>query len=168
MTDAILTLNAGSSSIKFAVFELEGAGLARAADGEIEGIGVAPHLVARADGTVVTDRAWPAGAGLTHETFLGDLLDWTDAHLGADRLSVVGHRIVHGGAEFVAPVRLDVDVVARLDALSPLAPLHQPHNLAAVRAVGKARPGLLQVACFDTAFHHGHAPEVDRFGLPRE
>jgi acetate kinase len=168
MTDAILTLNAGSSSIKFAVFELAGADLVRAADGEIEGIGVEPRLVARADGKVVTDRAWSAGASLTHEAFLGELLDWTDARLGADRLSVVGHRIVHGGAEFVAPVRLDAEVVARLDAFSSLAPLHQPHNLAAVRAVAKARPGLLQVACFDTAFHRGHAPEVDRFGLPRE
>jgi len=168
MTDALLTLNAGTSSIKFCLFELGGGELVRAAEGQIEGVGVAPHLVARQGDQVVSARKWPAGEGLTHEALLGELLAWVDDHLGGDRLRAVGHRIVHGGPEFSAPVRLDAGVVARLDALAPLAPLHQPHNLAAVRAVAKARPSLPQVACFDTAFHHGHAPEVDRFGLPRE
>lgn len=167
MTDAVLTLNAGSSSIKFGLFELVDGGLSLSADGEISGIGVAPHFVARVDAQVVTERQWPASEGLTHESFLGELLSWSDAHLGGDRLQAVGHRIVHGGAEFSAPVRLDASVLARLEALTPLAPLHQPHNLAAVRAVARVRPSLSQIACFDTAFHHGHAPEVYRFGLPR-
>jgi acetate kinase len=168
MTDAILTLNAGSSSIRFCLFEMAGDDLARRAEGEIEGIGGAPRFLARVDGRVAAERTWPAGANLTHEDFLGELLTWVDAHLGDSRLRAVGHRIVHGGAEFHAPARLDPAVIAALDALAPLAPLHQPHNLAAVRAVAKSRPALPQVACFDTAFHHGHAPEVDRFGLPRE
>jgi len=145
MTDAILTLNAGSSSLKFSLFEASGGGLTRLADGELADIGD-------------QDRA----------ASLDRLLNWADAHLGGDRLAAVGHRIVHGGAEFTRPARLDAAVMAKLEALSPLAPLHQPHNLAAVRAVAKARPDVAQVGCFDTAFHHGHAAEVDRFGLPRE
>jgi acetate kinase len=167
MTDAILTLNAGSSSIKFCLFEDVRPDLARLADGEIEGIGTAPQFVARTGGSVAAERRWPDGAGLPHEVFFEELLVWAEAHLGDDELVAVGHRIVHGGAEFAAPVLLDPDVIAKLEALSPLAPLHQPHNLAAVHAVAKVRPALPQVACFDTAFHRGHAPEVDRFGLPR-
>jgi acetate kinase len=168
VTNAILTLNAGSSSIKFSLFEIGVGDLVRSADGEIEGIGLAPHLTARAGGRVVTERRWPAGEPLTHELFLGELLTWVEGHLGGDRLRAVGHRVVHGGAAFAAPVRLDAGLVAKLEALTPLAPLHQPHNLAAVRAVAKLRPAIAQVACFDTAFHRGHAPEVDRFGLARE
>jgi acetate kinase len=168
MTDAVLTLNAGSSSIKFSLFEARAEGLIPSAGGEIDGIGLEPHLVARVGGRVVTERRWPAGASLTHETFLDELLSWADAHLGSDTLKAVGHRIVHGGSEFAAPVRIDAGVLTKLEALIPLAPLHQPHNLAAVRAVAKVRPLLVQVACFDTAFHHGHGPEVYRFGLPRE
>jgi acetate kinase len=167
MTDAVLTLNAGSSSIKFSLFEFSDGDLALSAGGEIEGIGQAPHFVARVHGRVVTERRWPSHEGLSHEAFLGELLDWTDAHLGADRLRAAGHRIVHGGAAFTAPVLIDDAVLAKLEALIPLAPLHQPHNLAAVRAVAKVRPDLPQIACFDTAFHHDHAPEVYRFGLPR-
>jgi acetate kinase len=168
MTDAILTLNAGSSSLKFSLFEADDAALKRLADGEIEGIGEAPHFTARADGRVAAERRWPEGQGLTHEAFLDELLGWVDGRLGGDRLAAIGHRVVHGGPDFSGPVRLDADVIARLEALTPLALLHQPHNLAAVRAAAKARPTVPQVACFDTAFHHGHAPEVDRFGLPRE
>ncbi len=96
------------------------------------------------------------------------MLDWAQAHLGGARLGAVGHRIVHGGPAFFEPMRLDRDLLARLDALAPLAPLHQPHNLAPVRALMTSHPDLPQVACFDTAFHHGHDPVVDRFGLPRE
>ncbi len=168
MAGAIITLNAGSSSLKFSLFEVAGEALARIADGEVEGIGEAPCLVARRDGRVALEQRWPDGASLSHETFLATLLDWTDAQLGGDGLIAVGHRIVHGGTEFLAPVRLDEGTLAKLAALAPLAPLHQPHNLAAVRAAAKARPHVLQVGAFDTAFHHGHAPVVDRFGLPRE
>ncbi len=98
---------------------------------------------------------------------LAALLDWTDAHLGDAALACVGHRIVHGGRDFTAPVRIDDGVMAALEALCPLAPLHQPHNLAGVRAVARARPTLPQTASFDTAFHAGHDPTVARIAIPR-
>jgi len=144
MGDAILTLNAGSSSLKYALFEAAADRLERVADGEIERIGSAP------------------------EDLVTEILDWADGQLGGERLRAVGHRIVHGGAAFTRPVRIDAATVKALEELTPLAPLHQPHNLAAVRAVSKLRADVVQVACFDTAFHHGHAAEVDRFALPRE
>lgn len=167
MTDAVLVLNAGSSSLKFALFELH-ADLTRLAGGQIEGIGGAPHFIAKDAGrAVLTEKRWPAGEGPDHEAFLPELLDWVEAHLGEDRLVAVGHRIVHGGGEFTQPTRLDEAVLAKLDRFSPLAPLHQPHNLAAVRAAMAARPGLLQTGAFDTAFHVSLSPVATRFGLPR-
>jgi acetate kinase len=170
MADAILTLNAGSSSLKFALFEIgEGRRLDRAVSGQVEGIETAPHFrAADAAGKILAERRWPDGTRLTHEDFLGELLDWVEKHLGGDRLAAVGHRIVHGGAKFATPAVLDAAVIAELDRLSPLAPLHQPHNLSAVRAVAKLRPSLPQVGCFDTAFHRTMAPVVSRFALPRE
>jgi acetate kinase len=168
MTNAILTLNAGSSSLKFSLFEAAGGGLTRRADGGVTGIGDSPRFQARVGGELVAERGAPDGGGQDHEAFLDEILRFAEAQLGDDRLAAVGHRIVHGGAEFTGPARLDADVMAKLEALSPLAPLHQPHNLAAVRAMARARPDVAQVGCFDTAFHHGHAAEVDRFGLPRE
>jgi acetate kinase len=162
MTNAILTLNAGSSSLKFSLFEAAGGGLTRRADGGVTGIGDSPRFQARVGGELVAERGAPDGGGQDHEAFLDEILRFAEAQLGDDRLAAVGHRIVHGGAEFTGPARLDADVMAKLEALSPLAPLHQPHNLA------RARPDVAQVGCFDTAFHHGHAAEVDRFGLPRE
>jgi acetate kinase len=168
MTNAILTLNAGSSSLKFSLFEAAGGGLTRRADGGVTGIGDSPRFQARVGGELVAERGAPDGGGQDHEAFLDEILRFAEAQLGDDRLAAVGHRIVHGGAEFTGPARLDADVMAKLEALSPLAPLHQPHNLAAGRARARGRPDVAQVGCFDTAFHHGHAAEVDRFGLPRE
>jgi acetate kinase len=172
MTNAILTLNAGSSSLKFSLFEAAGGGLTRRADGGVTGIGDSPRFQARVGGELVAERGAPDGGGQDHEAFLDEILRFAEAQLGDDRLAAVGHRIVHGGAEFTGPARLDADVMAKLEALSPLAPLHQPHNLAGgrpqARAMARARPDVAQVGCFDTAFHHGHAAEVDRFGLPRE
>lgn len=169
MAGALLTLNAGSSSIKFAIFQVEGSGDPQAvARGKIEGIGTAPHLIARAaNGAVLTEKRWEDGADLSHEAFLGDLLDWVDTHVDGDRLIGVGNRVVHGGRDFFAPVAIDDTVLDRLDALCPLAPLHQPHSLHAIRAVRAARPSLRQVACFDTAFHHEQPAVATRFALPR-
>jgi acetate kinase len=168
LTDAVLTLNAGSSSLKFALFEVGDGDPRLVSKGQVEGIGSTPHLIARsAEGEVLAERAWPEGAGLAHEVFLTPLFDFVEGHLGGDRLAAVGHRIVHGGADFSHPVLIDAGVLARLEAFCPLAPLHQPHNLAAVRAAQAVRPGLPQVACFDTAFHHGHEDVVTRFALPR-
>lgn len=170
MADAVLSLNAGSSSLKFALFETApGSGPTPAVRGQISGIGTEPRLIARDEtGALLTDRTWPSGAGLTHEAFLHDLFAWIEAHLGRDALVGVGHRVVHGGAEFATPVRVDDAVLAKLDALSPLAPLHQPHSLAALRAARAVRPGLPQVACFDTAFHRSQSAVATRFALPRE
>ncbi len=167
MTDAVLTLNAGSSSLKFALFEIGDAAVLRLAlKGQIEGMPAAPHMVAKTpDGKMLTERRWPTGG--THEDFLGGLLDWLEHHLGPDRLIAAGHRVVHGGADFAQPVRVDDDVLRRLDLLCPLAPLHQPHNLAAIRAIAAVRPLLPQIACFDTAFHHTMPPVAKAFALPR-
>ncbi len=147
-----LTLNAGSSSLKFAAFH---PGAQPVLHGQIS------------DGKLQagdTDEAWPHGieaAGL-HE-----LLTWIDAHDGAGPVAAVGHRIVHGG-DRAEPVRIDDAVLAELEALVPLAPLHQPHNLAAIRAVTEARPGLPQVACFDTSFHTTMSDLAKAVPLPRE
>ena len=170
MADAILTLNAGSSSLKFALFEIRDIRrLDLAVNGQIEGIETAPHFQATdSSGKILAERRWPGRTRLTHEDFLGELLDWVEGHLGADPLAAVGHRIVHGGARFAAPVMLDDTVISELDRLSPLAPLHQPHNLSAVRAAAKLRPGLAQIGCFDTAFHRTMAAVVSRFALPRD
>lgn len=168
MSRAIVSLNAGSSSIKFALFVLTGDGPSRVAAGKLEGIGTAPHLVARdLNGDVLVDRTWDGGADLDHEALLQDLFAWAGAHLEGREIVGLGHRVVHGGGRFTAPVRVDDQVLTALDAFCPLAPLHQPHNLAAIRAIQTLAPDLPQVACFDTAFHH-QTPEIaTRFALPR-
>ena len=168
MTDAIVALNAGSSSVKFALFEVGGAGqLEVAVRGQIEGVGATPHFTARnAAGSELPQDGLPQDGD--HDALLGWLLQWVQAHLGADTLAAVGHRVVHGGRDFIDPVRLTADTVAALDALTPLAPLHQPHSLAPVRAIMALAPDLPQVACFDTAFHHSMPAVATRFALPRE
>lgn len=166
MTSAVLVINAGSSSIKFAVFGTEN-GLTRRAHGSIERIGEAPHFQGfDAEGKRLTEQSWKNGASMTHEDLLGPLLDWAEAHLGADRLIAVGHRIVHGGQTFSEPVRLDEATIKALEALVPLAPLHQPHNLAPVRAIWRLRPALPQVGCFDTGFHSTMDEVATRLPLP--
>jgi acetate kinase len=167
MPDAVLALNAGSSSVKFALFEIGGAGaLTRVAHGQIEAIGSAPRFHAEdAAGEVLADEAWQAG---TQESLLSSLLGFVDGHLGADRLRAAGHRVVHGGTDFTRPAMVNEVVLGALEALAPLAPLHQPHNLAPIRAIAAARPGLPQVACFDTAFHHTMPTLATRFALPPE
>jgi len=169
VTRALVSLNAGSSSIKFGLYRLDDAGHPHhAAGGKIEGIGTAPHLAARADdGSLAVDRRWADGAAMTHEDLLGELIAWAQGHLGDNRIVGVGHRVVHGGTDFASPVRIQGTVMDRLGALSELAPLHQPHNLAAIRAMTKLMPDVPQVACFDTAFHRGRADETTRFALPR-
>lgn len=167
MTGALLTLNAGSSSLKFALYDLNDDGPCLSAKGQVEGIGRTPHMTARsAKGAVLLEQRWPDSAEMPHEAFFEPLFAWIDARLGSRPLVAVGHRIVHGGTSFHTATVFDDDVLAQLDALSPLAPLHQPHNLAAVRAVKAARPDVMQVGCFDTAFHHGHDDIVTRFALP--
>lgn len=166
---AIVSLNSGSSSIKFALYTLGDRGdPALEGGGKIEAIGLSPRLTIRnAEGGVLAENDWPGESGLTHAELLGWLFDWAAGHLGGREVSAIGHRVVHGGGEFVSPRRIDAAVLDGLERLCPLAPLHQPHNLAGIRAVAKLAPDLPQVACFDTAFHHDRPQWATRFAIPR-
>jgi len=167
MNGIILALNAGSSSIKFALHEHGLAAQRQILRGAIEGIGAEPRFTAwQPDGAIIDREAW-ADAAASHEQLLQPLLAWITARLGAAELAVVGHRVVHGGPSFGQPVRIDTPVMQELERLVPLAPLHQPHPLAAARAIARLRPGLMQVACFDTAFHRGMPAVAASLGLPR-
>lgn len=174
MTDSLLTLNAGSSSIKVALFDAahpgDDGGLPSARwSGQADGLGAglkARLRVHDAQGQPLLDEPL-AGAQASHQGALAALLEWHAHEAASERIAAVGHRIVHGGTDFVAPVRIDEPLLGALAKLEPLAPLHQPHNLAGVRAAMKAFGGVPQVACFDTAFH-AVQPEVNRrFALPR-
>lgn len=166
MTAAILSINAGSSSLKFALFHFTGGQIMRQAHGQIEDIGGAPHLIAYdAESGPATERRWTGQEDVSHETLLSTVLDWAEGLSGRD-LVAVGHRVVHGGGTFIGPVRMGAAVLEQLDALCPLAPLHQAHNLAAIRAVTAVRPDLQQVACFDTGFHHNQPAVATRLALP--
>ena len=167
MERAILTLNAGSSSLKFKAYALSAHGaLTVLGDGQFEGLATAPRLRARAAGTEIAARDWPAGSSLGHDAAVAELDRIAPRLLGGRNLAAIGHRVVHGGTRFDAPVRVDDAVLGALDALVPLAPLHQPHNLAPIRAWRAARPDLPQVACFDTAFHRVQPALAQSFALP--
>ncbi len=169
MTQAVLTLNAGSSSIKFSLFEVQSVDeLVLASKGEVEGIGSAPHFVARdSKGKILSERNWTR-PDQDFGSLLEEVVAWTESHLGADTLIAVGHRVVHGGPDHDRPERVTPELLGLLDRLTPLAPLHEPHNLAPIRAIHAIRPTLPQVACFDTAFHHSLPKVATRFALPRE
>jgi acetate kinase len=167
MTGLILTLNAGSSSLKFALFDTE-AGLKAMVRGEIEELNTAAHFIARdTSGAVLAERRWPSGRAPSPADGLDAVLDFAETHLGDARLIAAGHRIVHGGADHIAPEPVTRALLTALEALRPLDPLHMPANLAPMHALAAARPGLMQVACFDTAFHHSLPPVATRFALPR-
>ena len=170
MTNAILVLNAGSSSIKFSLFAERGPDRALLASGQVEGIGTAPRFEAKdAHGEPAGDRRWGADETIGHDAALLQIVDWLRASNDGDhRLTAVGHRVAHGGAEYVAPVRIDATVLAKLEKLVPLAPLHLPHNLKAIRAMLARDPGLPQVACFDTAMHQTWPRVEQMFALPKE
>jgi acetate kinase len=169
MADAIAVLNAGSSSIKFSLYVVADGGLHCELRGQMDAIFAAPHFVSRdAQGAVVSEKVWPEGTPLGHHGALAHLL----AHLGGEvahhRLIGVGHRVVHGGRVYANPIRVDAGVLAELEQLIPFVPLHQPHNLEAIRLLLERAPALPQVACFDTAFHCT-APELAQmFALPLE
>jgi acetate kinase len=168
MRDAILVLNAGSSSLKFSVF-VSGVDLAPLVAGNLEELqGHARFRAKDAIGAVVDEHAWPDGRPPGHEGAIAFLLDWLRANAGGGRLIAIGHRVVHGGADYAAPVRVTPTVLARLERLVPLAPLHQPHNLLPIRTLAARLPDLPQVACFDTGFHSAQSPVARAFALPRE
>jgi acetate kinase len=164
---SILVLNAGSSSLKFALFDNVDDPKA-AVRGEIEALRAAPRLRAWSTGGAILLDKGLDGDGHPFVVALNALLDFTDAHLGPDGLAAVGHRVVHGGAEHLAPEAVTPTLLAALQGLTPLDPLHMPDNLAPISAIAASRPDLRQAVCFDTAFHHTMPPVAARFGLPRE
>ena len=164
MKRAILVLNAGSSSLKFAVYPETAARATH--HGEIEGIGHAARMTAHDAGGAVLTRS-TIGTLADHNDALAVLLEWISLHCGDIALAAAGHRIVHGGREFTRPALLTSEVVARLEALTSLAPLHQPHNLAPVKALAARQPDLPQIGCFDTEFHATQPAVATAFALPR-
>ena len=167
MTGTILVLNAGSSSLKFTQYRLADGGLEVARRGNLEELYGAAWFRARdAGGAALGEHAWEAPPG--HAGALDHLFGWLEAQGDAENLIGVGHRVVHGGRDHAAPVLVDAGVLAALERLVPLAPLHQPHNLLPIRVIAERRPGMAQVACFDTAFHAGAPALAQAFALPAE
>ncbi|HET8946690.1 MAG TPA: acetate/propionate family kinase [Candidatus Polarisedimenticolia bacterium] len=167
--DHLLVVNAGSSSLKFRVFGHPRKGaLDLEARGQIEGIGTSPRFTAKdARGKTLTDEA--LDPALKHGAPVLDVVAaWLRSKFGGGRVLGVGHRVVHGGPSYAAPVVVDRTCLADLQALAPLAPLHVPYNLAAIEAVSERLPEVPQVACFDTSFHRGHAPVAEIVPLPKE
>ncbi len=171
MNPNILVLNAGSSSLKFSIFEVDQQHLLTMRyAGQIEGFHVQPHFIVQdeEDNVLVDDQLdleAPERFGNTEA--LNFLFDWINDSSIELNIQGVGHRVVHGGTRFWQPVRLDPQVLSHLETLIPLAPLHQPHNLSPIRRLLQVKPDLVQVACFDTAFHHTMSPIAQRFALPR-
>src|SRR5512132_975745 len=140
MSDALLVLNAGSSSLKFSIF-LNQDLPQPVVRGQIEGLLTQPRFIARNDAAVVGEKEWPSGTQLGHHGAIEFLFTWgREGAVGERRIVAVGHRVVHGGVKFTAPVLVDASILAELEALIPLAPLHQPHNVAAIKAVAKMAP----------------------------
>ena len=158
MIGTILVINAGSSSVKFSLFENQAA-LKLLSSGQVANIGSAPVFSAGDD-----RQTLPAGS--THEEALRFILDWIEKHKHSAVVMAV-HRVVHGGTLFHAPVRITPEILEKLRGLNSLAPLHQPHNLAAIDILKKLKPELPQIACFDTAFHAGHDPLFNIYALPQ-
>jgi acetate kinase len=165
MQDCLAVLNAGSSSIKFALYDA--AGQKRLLHGQVEGIGTAPRLdLTDGNGEHRLERRWTVDE-IDHASATREIFAAVSGIMAGARLTAIGHRVVHGGAAYKAPVRLTDKILADLDTLIPLAPLHQPHNLAPIRAVSARHPLLPQVACFDTAFHQTQPALAQTFALPR-
>jgi acetate kinase len=167
MSGAYAVINAGSSSVKFSVFLDRGRALEPALRGQVEAINTEPRFVAKdTKGAVRAEKKWGAGEALGHEGAVDHIVKFVRGELSGESLRAVGHRVVHGGLDYGEPVRVDAGVLKRLEAFVPLAPLHQPHNLAPIRLLLERAPQLAQVACFDTAFHRT-APELAQmFALP--
>ncbi|UWU91169.1 acetate/propionate family kinase [Bradyrhizobium sp. CB1015] len=166
MSDTVLVLNSGSSSIKFGLFDIAAAEPALLCKGLLDEHEEKPRLAVKGpageDLFEISKQAADAAGG----HLFADVLAFIEDRFGRRSLRAVGHRIVHGGLDYSGPVVLTDDSIAKLEALTPLAPLHQPRCLAPVRTLAAIRPGLTQIACFDTAFHHGLAPPASRFALP--
>lgn len=167
---SILVVNAGSSSLKFSLFRLDAAeALQLAVRGQIDGIGSRPRLKVRDDADrILVERDLAPDEAREVKDAIAIAGGWLREQFPGEPLLAVGHRVVHGGADYSRPVLVDENVYAALEKLIPLAPLHEPHNLAAIRAVRETQPQLPQVACFDTAFHRTHPQLADLYALPWE
>lgn len=162
----ILVINAGSSSIKFALFAI---GLNERLHGIMEGIGTHPRLQAfDAGGEVIVDRTWPSGSDTSIHHLLEGLTNWLEEHVGRGRLTAIGHRVATGGLQHSAPAIVSRGLIEMLRDLVPLAPLHQPRNLEPIEAFRKLHPSVPQVVCFDTAFHRTLPRTSQLYGLPRQ
>jgi acetate kinase len=169
MADLILVLNAGSSSLKFRAYDAGATDPRLVVRGQVEALYAEPHFtVSDAAGDRREEERWPPGTRLGHDGAIAHIGDFLRSHGEGHRLVAAGHRVVHGGVRFTAPTRVTPEVVDQLAALVPLAPLHQPHNLAPIRALARLRPDLPQVACFDTAFHHTQPDVAAAFALPSD
>jgi acetate kinase len=169
LASVILTLNAGSSSLKFAAYRCVRDGEPDLlASGQIEGIGATAKGAVKTASGETTELSFDGSlARVDHAAAMGAILDWLRRAGYDSSVAAVGHRIVHGGPDHSTPVLIDDRTLASLRALIPLAPLHQPHNVAGVEAAMKAFPSIPQVACFDTAFHRSHPFIHDTYALPR-
>ena len=169
MPDAIAVINAGSSSVKFSLFLARDGDLTLEVRGQVEGLSTSPRMVVRdSSGRTVAERSWGQEVRLGHDGAVEHLRGFLREHLAGDRLVGVGHRVVHGGPDYTAPVRVDASVLKALEQFVPLAPLHQPHNLSPIAALLERAPELSQVVCFDTAFHRTNPDVAQRFALPPE
>jgi len=165
MTDAIVVLNAGSSSLKFSLFALPGDEPELVQRGQLEGLTTNTHFIARdAAGATLAEHSWYRALG--HDGAMEHLVRHMQESLAGLTLRAIGHRVVHGGTRYDKPMRVDAGVLAYLDTLVPLAPLHQPHNLAPIRALLARQPALPQIACFDTSFHRAMPEVAQAFALP--
>jgi acetate kinase len=168
MADAIVILNAGSSSLKFSTFFHQGQGFELAARGQAEALFTAPRFVAKdRGGAVIAEKTWGEGFRLGHNGALDHLVTFLRTVFVEHRLYAVGHRVAHGGLEYTQPVRVDAGVLAALKKYIPLAPLHQPHNLAPIQSLLDRLPEIPQVACFDTSFHRRMPAVAQAFALPK-
>jgi acetate kinase len=169
MGDLILVLNAGSSSLKFNIFTDQGKNPRVLYKGQIEGIFTNAHFVAKNEsGKIVAEKRWPQGPPLGHEEAIEGLFAWgREALITADRIAAVGHRIAYGGLEYIQPTIVTPEVLKGLEKYVPMAPLHMPHNIAAVRVIAQRRPEIPQVACFDTSYHTTIPPVAQAYALPR-
>lgn len=170
MMPVLIVLNAGSSSLKFQIHDIPDGKEPRVAfKGMFEGLGGAARFAVKdADGQLMNEVTWDSGDQIGHEEALMHLVSWVRQHQEGRKLAAVGHRVVHGGETFSAPVLIDEPVLQKLETLVPLAPLHQPHNLEPIRIIRRRLPGLPQIACFDTAFHRTQPDVASLFALPRE
>ena len=166
--DAVAVLNAGSSSLKFSLFGARGDSLDLIARGQAEALFTSPRFVAKdAAGKSIAEKSWGENTKLGHDGALDHLVGFVRATFAGYGLVGVGHRVVHGGLAYTQPTRIDSMVLTALEKYIPLAPLHQPHNLAPIRVLLERSPELRQVACFDTAFHSAAPPVAQAFALPK-